>query len=141
MNTLVIFYSYSGHTKAIATDIAAKESADILEVKEAKRRGKFRAYTAGIFASIKGTTWPIQPLDTDLAQYDRLILLSPVWASNPPPPFNALLQILPEGKTISVKMISGSGKSECKERLEAAIQSRGSVLESLEDIKAKDYGK
>jgi len=136
MKKLIIFYSYSGNTKAIAEALAAKESSEIEEIKEIKRRGKFRAYTAGIFASIKGKAWPIQPLNADLAEYDHLILLSPIWASNPPPAINALLEILPEGKTISIKMVSGSGKSECKERLEEAIKSKGSVLEDFEDIMA-----
>jgi flavodoxin len=136
MKTLVIFYSYSGKTKSIAGEIAAKESADIIEIKDAKRLGKLKAYTTGIIASMRGKPWPIQPLDVDFTKYDRLILLAPVWADNPPPAFNALLEILPEGKAVSVKMVSMSGKSNCKERVEASITVRGGVLESFEDIKA-----
>ena len=136
MKTLVIYYSYSGHTKAIAENLAAEEATDILEIKDLKRRGKLRAYTAGIFASIKGKTWPIQPLDVNPADYDRLILLAPVWAGNPAPPFNAMLEQLPEGKTVDIKLISGSGESNCKERLETKIKDKGSSLESFEDIKA-----
>jgi len=63
-------------------------------------------------------------------------LLSPVWADNPPPAFNALLEQLPEGKSVSLRMISASGKSGCKERLETAIKARGCTLESFENIKA-----
>jgi len=136
MKTLVIFYSYSGKTKSIAGEIAAKESADIIEIKDAKRLGELKAYTTGIIASMRGKPWPIQPLDVDFTKYDRLILLAPVWADNPPPAFNALLEILPEGKAVSVKMVSMSGKSNCKERVEASITVRGGVLESFEDIKA-----
>ena len=135
MKTLVLFYSYSGKTKTIAGELAAKESADIAEIKDAKRLGKLKAYTAGILASIKGKQWPIRSLETDFTKYDRLILLAPVWADNPPPAFNALLEILPEGKIISIKMVSMSGKSNCKERLEVTITAKGSVLESFEDIK------
>jgi len=40
------------------------------------------------------------------------------------------------GKTVVVKMVSASGKSKCRERLDAAIKNRGSLLESFEDIKA-----
>ena len=136
MNTLVLFYSYSGKTKAIAEELAAKESAVLAEIKAVKRPGKLKAYTAGCLSAIKGRSWPIQPTDVDLTEYGRLILLAPIWASNPPPAFNAILEQLPSGKTVAVKMVSASGKSKCRERLNAIIQSRGSTLESFEDIKA-----
>ena len=136
MNTLVLFYSYSGKTKAIAGELAAKESAVLAEIKDVKRPGMLKAYAAGCFAAMKGKSWPIQPSDVDFAEYNRLILLAPIWANNPPPAFNAILEQLPSGKTVAVKMVSASGKSKCRERLEAFIKNKGSVLESFEDIKA-----
>ena len=135
MDTLVVYYSYSGKTENIAQELAAKESADIIEIKEKKRPSKLKAYTAGIIASIKGNSWPILPLDAEFAKYGKLVLLSPVWAGNPPPAFNAMMQQLPSGKAVSVIMVSASGKSDCKERLETMIKDKGSELESFEDIK------
>ena len=135
MKTLVIFYSYSGKTKVIAKELAAKEAADIAEIKDAKRLGKLKAYTAGIIASMKGKPWAIQPLAVDLTEYGRLILLAPIWANNPPPAFNAMLGLLPEGKTVAVKMVSMSGKSNCKARLESVIKAKNGTLESFEDTK------
>ena len=134
MKTLVVYYSYSGHTKAIATELAARESADIAEIKDVKRPSGMKIWTAGIVASIRGKSWPIQPLGVDCAQYERLILLAPVWADNPPPAFNAFMAQLPEGKTVAVKMVSRSGKSNCVKRLEAEIKSKGGVLESFADL-------
>ena len=136
MKTLILYYSYSGKTKAVAEELAKNEPADIEEIRDVKRPGKLKAYTAGIVASIRGKAWKIQPLGLNMADYDRLILLSPVWASNPTPAVNALLELLPAGKTISVKMISQSGISECKERLESILADKGCTLEGLEDIKA-----
>lgn len=136
MKTIVIFYSYSGKTKLVASELAKNESADIAEIKDVKRPGKLKAYTAGIFASVKGKQWPILPLDADFTSYERLILLAPVWAGNPPPAFNSVLELLPEKKAVSVKLVSMSGKSDCRERLEAAIKAKGGILESFEDIKA-----
>ena len=135
MKTLVIYYSYSGHTKKIAEELAAKESAGIAQIMDVKRPGRLKAYTAGCFAALRGKAWPIQPLDVDLSEYDRLILLAPVWAGNPAPAFNAILEQLPEGKTIAVKMASAGGTSRCRERLEKIIKSGSCTLESFEDIK------
>ena len=135
MNTLVLFYSYSGKTKAIAGELAAKEAAVLSEIKDDKRPGILKAFTAGCYSAIKGKSWAIQAPNVNLAEYDRLILLAPIWANNPPPAFNAVLEQLPSGKTVAVKMVSESGKSKCRERLDAVIQSRGSILESFEDIK------
>ena len=109
------------------------------EIKAVKRPRKFKAYTAGCFAALSGKSWPIQPLDTDMAAYDRLILLIPVWAGNPPPFVNNALEQLPEGKTVAVKMVSASGESNCKNKIEAKIKAKGGTLESFEDIKAKSF--
>ena len=136
MKTLILFYSYSGKTRVIAQKLAESESADLAELKDVKRPGKLKAYIAGIAAAIRGKPWPIQPLDADMSEYDRLILLSPVWADNPAPPMNAALDLLPPGKTIEVKMVSKSGKSDCSARIEAMIKAKECVLGSFEDIKA-----
>ena len=136
MKTLVIYYSYSGHTKAIAEKIAADETADIVEIKDAKRPGKLKAYSMGCFAAIKGRAWPIVSLIVDLALYERIILLSPIWAGNVPPAINTFLELLPESKIVSVKLISGSGKSACLTRIESIIIAKAGSVEGIEDIKA-----
>ena len=135
MNHLIIYYSYSGNTRKIAEELAEKETADIYEIKDVKSFGKFKAYTLGIIASIRGKAWRIKPPDVELAKYDKITMFAPVWAANPPPAFNAMLEYLPANKPISIKMVSMSGNSECKERLESIIQSKGCTLESFENIK------
>jgi len=137
LKTLVIFYSYSGHTKAIAADLAYDEGASFVEIKDKRRPGKLKAYVAGCFAAMRGKAWPIQPLDVAMADYDRLIMLAPIWAGNPAPAFNAVLELLPAGKSVAIKMVSASGESACKERLEAAVKSKNCTLESFEDIKTR----
>lgn len=135
MKTLIVYYSYSGNTKKTAEALAESESADIEEIVSVKRPWKLKAYTAGIVAAIRGKAWPIQPLEKDLSEYERLVLLAPVWAGNPAPCFNAALELLPEGKSVAVKLVSASGKSDCAERLESAIKAKGCALESIEDVK------
>ena len=128
MKTIVIYYSYSGHSKAIAEKIATEESADIVEIEDVKKPGKAKAYSAGCLAAMQGKAWPVKPVEVDLAAYDRLVLLSPVWAGNPPPAVNALLEILPEGKKVSVRMVSAGGSSACRKRIETVIQAKAGTL-------------
>jgi len=136
MKTLVLFYSYSGNTKRLANKLAAKETADIAEIIDVRHPGKFKAYTAGCFAAMKGKAWPIRPLSVDLSIYDSIILLAPVWAGHPVPAVYAALELLPEGKSVEVKMVSGSGDCGCEERLRGIIESKGSTLAEFENIKA-----
>ena len=136
MRTIVLYYSYSGHTKTIAEDFAKKESADIEEITEIKRPGRLKAFTSGCFAAMRGSMWPIKSLDADLVTYERLILLAPVWAGHPAPAVNSLLDRLPEGKEVYVKMVSASGKSDCINRLKTTIMGKGCTLVGFEDIKS-----
>ena len=100
MKTLVLYYSYGGRTRAIAETIAEKDSADIAEIKNEKRPGILKAFTAGALAAKGGKAWPIKPLEADLAAYDRLVLLFPIWAGHPAPFVNTMLRQLPEGKSL-----------------------------------------
>ena len=136
MNTLIVYYSYSGHTKAIAEGLATAQGAALAEVRDAKRPGKFKAYSVGCLAALRGKAWPILPLSADFAACDHLVLLSPVWAGNPPPAVKAALALLPAGKAVAVKMISASGESACRGRIEAALNAKGCTLEQFEDVKA-----
>ena len=134
MNTLVVFYSFSGHTRAFA-QTQAREGSDLLELRPVKPVGKLRAYTAGCFATLKGAAWEVRPIETDLAAYERFVVCSPIWAGGVPPYVNSLLEMLPAGKTVRFKLISGSGQSKCRERLESKLAERGCKLMDVEDIK------
>ena len=136
MKTLVLFYSYTGHTKKIAEELAKREDADIQEIVGLTRPGKVKVYLSGALAAKRCQAWEIQPLGVDLGDYDRLFLLAPVWAGFPAPYLNAVLNQLSSGKTVYLKLISASGKSGCKEQVEAMIKNKGSILGGYEDIKA-----
>ena len=134
MKSLVVYYSYTGHTKAIAQKTAESESAEIAEISGVTRPGIVKALFFGCPAAIYGKSWPIKPLSADLKAFDRIILLSPVWAGNAPPTVNELIKNLPENKTVTVKMISSTGRSSWKKHLEPVLSAKKCVLESYEDI-------
>lgn len=78
---LVVYYSYTGHTRMIAEAIQKKLNCDILEIKPVKE------YTRDYNQVVKeeqnnesSQKKPeIQKIDKDLTQYDEIIIGSPVW--------------------------------------------------------------
>ena len=135
MKTIIVYYSYTNTTKKLAEKLSADGDISIMEIKDVNRPGVFKAYTKGCFAAIKGNVWPIQPINIDLSEFDSFILMFPVWASNPPPAFNTFLDKLPNGKTFSMKAVSRSGKSNCKQRLQSVIKAKNGILQDYEDIR------
>ena len=134
MKTLVAYYSYTGHAKTLAR--AAESDTALAEIRDIKRPGMFKAYSAGCLAAMRGRAWAIAPMEIDWAAHDRVLLFSPIWAGHVPPTVNGFLQTLPQGKAVTVTLISDSGKSKCRAQLEAAIAARGCVMEGCEDVQA-----
>ena len=134
MKKLVIYYSYTGHTRKRAERLAAKEQADLCAVTDPKRPGTFKAYTAGSLAAMRGRPWPIRGLEADLSAYDELILMAPIWAGSPAPQFNGVVDRLPAGKSVRVYAVSASGKSSCKQKVAARIQAKGCKLTGFRDL-------
>lgn len=136
MSTLIIYYSFTGNAKKIAEELAAGSSADLAELRDVKKPGKLKAFTAGCFKALAGKASPLQPLDVNFAAYEKIILVAPIWAGNVPPAVNSLWGLLPAGTALAAKLVSGSGLSKCRERLENALRAVDCSLKSLEDIKA-----
>ena len=138
MSTLVIYYSFTGNTERLAKKFADDESADLVRLKDKTKTGKPKAFLVGCPLAIAGKSWPVQPLKANVFSYDRVVLMAPVWAGNVPPAVNSLWDMLPAGTALEVRLVSGSGKSECRERLEKNLKAKGCRLVGLKDIKASD---
>ena len=137
MKTMILYYSYGGTTKKLAQHLALKKSAGLYEVKAQKTPGLLSAYTAGCFAALRGKRSPIEPIRANFADVDRLVVMGPVWAGKPAPAMNALLDQLPAGKQVEVRMVSASGKSKSREHVEAMVKARGCTLADFQDMKNK----
>lgn len=81
MKKLVVFYSYTGHTKMIAESIQQKLNWDILEIKPVKPYST--DYQTVVDEeqnnSSVGKTPDIQKIDKNLNDYDEIIVGTPVW--------------------------------------------------------------
>ena len=81
MKKLVVFYSYTGHTKMIAENIQQNLNCDILEIKPVKPSST--DYQTVVDEeqnnSSVGKTPDIQKIDKNLNDYDEIIVGTPVW--------------------------------------------------------------
>lgn len=91
MKTLVIYFSRTGHTQKIAEAIAANYGSDIEKIKEVNDwSGVSRYLAAGRDAMFK-RPGSIKSAHKDPAQYDLIILGTPIWAWNLSPPMRAYI--------------------------------------------------
>lgn len=98
---LVVFFSSSGNTRKVGRAIAEQLSAVIEEIQEvnphpADIRGKglrnFLNMGYVVFHALTGRTVPIQATQHDPADYDLVVVGTPVYASSLPAPVRAYLQ-------------------------------------------------
>lgn len=94
MKALVVFYSLEGSTKMIAEKLSAKTGADILELKSVKNypvKGAAKFLVGGKDAAFKVCP-EIENFDTDVSQYDVIVIGTPVWDGTIAPPVRTFLR-------------------------------------------------
>jgi len=116
MKTIILYYSYSGKTKSLAAEKAKELNADIEEITEVKRPSMFGAFFIGVPKAVKRKKTKIMPIKADLAGFDQIIIMAPVWASNPAPAFNSIVELIPSGKKIEIIMVSASSGTKSTEK-------------------------
>jgi len=136
MKTLVLFYSFSGNTRKLAVKKAAETGADIEEILETKKMSVLKAYVIGAYKAMKRKKTEIQPIKAQLNNYEKIIIMAPVWAATPAPAFNSIVEQLPAGKKIELVMVSaGSGTQKTAEETRKLITARGCEVTDYTDIR------
>lgn len=80
MKTLVVYYSRSGHTEQIAREIASQCQADIDRIRDAGGdRSGWWGYLRSGWQAATGATPPIQRAGKNPADYDLVVIGTPVW--------------------------------------------------------------
>lgn len=107
---LVAYYSRTGTTKLVAEELAARLGADVEEIEDTRsRRGLWGWLMAGRDASKKSKT-VIGPIKLDPAEYDLVILGTPVWAWNMTPAIRTYI-LANKGKFKRVAFFCTMGKN------------------------------
>ncbi|MCL2265498.1 MAG: flavodoxin [Treponema sp.] len=137
MKTIILYYSWSGKTKALAAQKAGETGADIEEITEVKRPSGFGAFFSGAPKAIGRKKTKIKPAASDLSGYEKIIIMAPVWASHPAPAFNNIVELIPSGKKIEIVMVSaGGGTKKTEQKTKELFTARGCEVVSYTDVKA-----
>lgn len=136
MKTAVVYYSYTGNTRELASQKAEEEKADLFEVKEAKQRSVFSAYVFGSFSAMRQKKAAVLPVTFSLSDYDKIIVAVPIWAGSPAPAFHNILELIPAGKKVELIFTSGSGDSgRSKSKTLALAAQKGLTVTGYQDVK------
>lgn len=101
----------------------------------AEKRGAFLIYTAGSLTAMRMKRTEPLPLKAPLDDFDRVIIMAPVWAGNPAPAIHTVFDALPSGKEVVVCMVSGSGSCKCQDKVQALVESKGCHIVTFENTK------
>lgn len=135
MKTAVVYYSLGGSTRSFARAEATARAADLIEVRPAKPYNRFTSFALGCPAAIRQKAVPLAEAP-DLSGYDHFVLMAPVWAGHPAPPFNSMVQALPVGAEVEVLLVSASGTNKSRDKVRALIEHKGCTVTGLRDIRS-----
>lgn len=135
MQTAVVYYSLGGATRSYARAEADARMAQLIEVRPQKPYNPFTAFVRGCPDAMHQKAVPLAQTP-DLSVYSRIVLLAPIWAGQPAPPFYSVVACLPRGCEVEVILTSGSGNSQkCADRVRALVEGAGCRLIARRDIR------
>jgi flavodoxin len=117
MKTALVYYSLTGNAHLAARRIAETLNADLirLEPEKAYPDSGFRKFYWGGKSAVMGETPALKPHSFSPADYDRVILGTPIWAGTFAPPLRTLIREHAgqwRGKSVAVFASSGGGSAE-----------------------------
>lgn len=85
MSTLVVYFTRTGNSEKIAKKITQKINCDIEEIVDKKKWSGFVGFFTGGFSALTGKNTNINTSIKKPQDYEKIVIVSPVWASNMPP--------------------------------------------------------
>jgi flavodoxin len=77
---LVVYYSRTGATRRLAEALAKALRADIESIVDSTNRSGILGYLRSLAESLQKRGAPIEPMNTNPASYDLVVIETPVWA-------------------------------------------------------------
>ncbi len=128
---LVIYYSRSGNTEAMAREIARKFDADIVQIEAERYSLDYQGWrNAGNDADDKVTMVQIKPEVVDMGKYRLVFIGSPIWWYRPAPPLWTFVEKndFKEKNVILFNTFNSRFKSEEIEKFRGEIEKKGGRL-------------
>lgn len=137
MKILIMYYSFGGTSKKKAEHLKDEiKDAELCEIHQKRKFNIFTTIILGCPSAMKRKTTEIQDIQINLEAYERIILIAPIWAGYPAPAFNAMVQLLPIGKSIEVYLCSSGGETpKSKDGTCKAITDKGCTCIGYHDVK------
>jgi flavodoxin len=88
---LVVYYSRTGNTRAIAESVREVLGADIQEIKDMKDRSGFFGFIGGMIDSRKHPITEISPREVNIKDYGLIVIGSPGWGVKLTPAINTFI--------------------------------------------------
>jgi flavodoxin len=115
LKSLVVYYSRTGNARFVAQTIAAEVGADIEEVIDLKKRSGVLGFLSGGSDARRSKETKIASITKSPADYDLIIVGTPVWAGRPSPAITTYLKKNDlSGKKVAVFLTQGGKKPQVK---------------------------
>lgn len=135
MDTVVVYYTFGGSTKAEAEKLGTELNAPVYRIREKRSRSLIGSFIPGGLQARKRKAVKIQPADADFDAFERIVIGCPVWAAYPAPAFNSIVELLPPGKEVEIFLCQGGADMrESDEGTRAQIEARGCKLTQIRTI-------
>lgn len=141
MKSLVVYYTRTGNARFVAETIAAEIGADAEEVIDMKKRSGVLGYLSGGKAARQGKETQIAPSKKSPADYDLIIVGTPIWAARPTPAVTTYLKKNNlSGKKVAVFFTQGGKKPQGIEQIKALMPNSEYVAELtlISPLKSKE---
>ena len=139
MNSLVVYYSWTGNTEIAAKAIAADTGADLRALKEVKERRKASGFLSAAFGALTGSKASLKDPDYSTDAYDTIFIGTPIWAMHSVPPINTWVynaSLL--NKNVYLFTTNASGKSQnVIASLTKRVMKKGGTVRSSRSIQSE----
>ncbi len=137
MKTAILYYTFGGATKAEAERLSKELGASLYRVYEKHNRSFLGSFIPGCPHAMKRKASKIKPLGVDLSAFDRIVIGCPIWAGYPAPAFNAIVELLPEGKDVELFFCSGGGEQQDEAGTIALAKTRGCKVTACRELRTE----
>jgi flavodoxin len=130
LKSLVVYYTRSGNARFVAETIAAEIGSDVEEVIDMKKRSGVLGYLSGGKDARQGKETQIAPSKKSPADYDLIIVGTPIWAARPTPAVTTYLKKNNlSGKKVAVFFTQGGKKPQGIEQIKALMPNSEHIAE------------